>query len=113
MFILGPVVETIFASFFLVAAVLLPMSCMAFADSLAASARCRPEEGKSWPGAAGPCWGAESDSGDEEEEVACGGERGAASAAPSGAQDDAPALQRTASASALRQRAAAAPEAAA
>jgi hypothetical protein len=111
MFILGPVVETIFASLFLVAAVLLPMSCMAFADSLAASARCRPEEGKSWPGAAGPCWGVESDSGDDEEEVAGGGEGGMASTAPSEAQDAT--LQRTASASALRQRAAAAPEAAA
>ncbi len=79
-------------------------SCMAFADSLVASARCRPADGALWPQNTTPCWG-ERDS-ERHEDAGCGSdtesevegakrdaetrdERQAAAAAAAAAADDA------------------------
>ena len=39
--VVGPIVEAVLSSAFLVAAVMLPLTCMAAADSMVTSARCR------------------------------------------------------------------------
>ena len=39
--VVGPIVEAVISSVFLVAAVMLPLTCMAAADSMVTSARCR------------------------------------------------------------------------
>ena len=39
--VVGPIVEAVLSSVFLVAAVMLPLTCMAAADSMVTSARCR------------------------------------------------------------------------
>jgi hypothetical protein len=43
---------------------------MAFADSLVASARCRPADGALWPQNTAPCWGERE--GERHEDAGCG-----------------------------------------